>query len=156
MNATRLVSGVLILCGSIACAGPGNGASAPQGEGPPLERMLIAPQVGKMGAPVEVRYSLPPQLAKDQPATLDLAFVPQAEGTNLRVEFPANEAASLGKGAEGMRVGKAQAASVHRLELGITPRQAATGEVRVLVSIDVGNARYAGLYSVPLGSRLSR
>lgn len=156
MNAARIASGVLIVMASIACAGNGNGAVAQADAEPALERMALAPLVGKIGAPLEVRYALPAQLAKDQPAMLELAFVPQAEGTNLRIEFPANEAVSLGKGSGGMKVGKASAASVHRMELGITPRQQSAGEVRVLVSIDVGDARYAGLYSVPLASRLSR
>ena len=57
-------------------------------DGPPLGEMHLARASGKVGPPVDVRYLVSGVAAKDQPVTLQLAFVPRIDGRNLRVEFP--------------------------------------------------------------------
>lgn len=120
--------------------------------GPPLEQMALARPVGKIGAPVDVRYQLAGVVAKDQPATIELAFVPRVAGTNLRVEFPDTPGLSIDAGARLMQAQKAGAAEALRHSLLVTPTQSDTGQLRAIVWMDVGGGRYFTIYSIPIAA----
>ena len=48
-------------------------------------------------------------------------------------------------------VQKADAKSVHRHNLVVTPTRGDRGEVRALVSMNVEGGRYAGIFVIPVG-----
>jgi hypothetical protein len=120
---------------------------------PPLNEMQVARVVGKLGPPVDVRYQVSGVVAKDQPVTLQLAFVPRLDGRNLRVEFPESAGVSIDSSSQPLASVKASKADVLRHKLLVTPTVADSGQLRAIVSIDVGDARYAGAVSIPLGER---
>ncbi len=120
-------------------------------KGPPLGEMHLAAVSGKLGPPVDVRYLVSGVAAKNQPVTLQLAFVPRLDGRNLRVEFPETAGITIETGATALTAQKASKADVVRHTLLVTPTEADAGEVRAIVAIDVGEARYAGVVSIPVG-----
>ena len=75
-------------------AEPAQQAAAAEAE-PAMASMKLATAVGKMGAPVEVRYEPTGNTLRGQPTTLKLAFVPQIDGSDLEVEFPPSDAVSI-------------------------------------------------------------
>jgi len=142
---------------TLAACGSAPGSSAPDtvaAEGkraaPALERMRAATVSGKIGAPVEVRYLVTSAVTKDQPANVELAFVPTMAGTNLQVEFPATEGVTLEKGSEPMRVQKSAAAEVHRRQLFVTASVESGATMRAVVSIDVPEGRFFSVFVIPL------
>lgn len=122
-------------------------------DGPPLSEMHLARMSGKLGVPVDVRYLVSGVAAKDQPVTLQLAFVPRLDGSNLRVEFPDTAGVTIETGSKAVASQKASKVDVLRHALLVTPTTADSGEVRAVVSIDVGDARYAGVVSIPVGNQ---
>ena len=116
----------------------------------PPEQMSIARAAGKASVPVDVRYQLDGTPVRDQPLTLQLALIPRVTGQNLRVEFPPSRSVVIESGGTSFARQKADAAGVYRHTLLVTPRDAAGGEVRVLVSMDVEGGRYFGIFSIPL------
>jgi hypothetical protein len=131
----------------------GCGGSAPvsQPAEPSIEQMSLATPIGKVSVPVDVRYQPSGPPLRDQPMTLQLAFVPRVAGQNLRVEFPPSDSVTIESGIAGVVQQKADAASAYRRNIVVTPRQSDGGEVRVLVSMDVEGGRYFGIYTVALG-----
>lgn len=125
-------------------------------DGPPLGEMHLARVSGKLGPPVDVRYLVSGVAVKDQPVTLKLAFVPRLDGRNLRVEFPDTAGVAIETGAEPLASQKASKSDVLRHTLLVTPTAADSAEVRVIVSIDVGGAKYAGVVSIPVGDRAQK
>jgi hypothetical protein len=119
---------------------------------PPLERMRVANPVGKIGPPVDVRYNVEGVFAKGQPVTLQLAFVPRLDGRNLRVEFPESAGMTFASAPAALASAKASRSDVLRHAILVTPKTD-SAEVRAIVSIDVGEARYAGTVSIPLGAQ---
>jgi hypothetical protein len=101
--------------------------------------------------PIDVRYAFSGNAAKNQSASLQLAFVPRVQGSALRVEFPRSETVSVSE-TEELMVQKAAPASVHRHNLVVTPLKGDTGEIRALVSMDVDGGRYFGIFVIPVGS----
>jgi hypothetical protein len=122
-------------------------------DGPPLDDMQLARASGKLGPPVDVRYQLSGSATKYQPVTLQLAFVPRLDGSNLRVEFPDTDGVAIETGSKKIASQKASKSDVLRHALLVTPTAADSGEVRAYVSIDVGSAKYAGIVSIPIGER---
>jgi hypothetical protein len=124
---------------------------APSAAEPDLSQMKQAKPVGKGSVPVDVRYAFSGNAAKNQSASLQLAFVPRVQGSALRVEFPRSESVSVSE-TEELMVQKVTPASVHRHNLVITPLKGDTGEIRALVSMDVDGGRYFGIFVIPVGS----
>lgn len=122
-------------------------------DAPPLGEMQVARAVGKLGPPVDVRYLVSGVVAKDQPVTLRLAFVPRLDGRNLRVEFPDTAGVVIETGSKAVSAQKASKSDVLRHTLLVTPTAADSGAVRAVVSIDVGASTYAGVISIPVGDR---
>jgi hypothetical protein len=116
-----------------------------------VSKMKLAKAVGKATVPVDVRYEYVGGVSKNGSESLQLAFVPRVEGTALRVEFPRSESVSISE-TEELHVQKATPSSVHRHNLVVTPLKAETGEIRALVSMDIGGGRYFGIFVIPVGS----
>ena len=132
-------------------------AAAPQPEQstasePDVATMTLAAPVesGKIGVPVEVRYLLAGVAARNQPAPLDLAFVPSVEGSNLEVTFLESEVISIDAGAAPLIAARAGTANIHRRRLTVTPRAADGGQIRVQVAMDVAGGRYSSIFVLPV------
>lgn len=153
ISTMAMVCVTAVLCG---CARDATGSAPDAARGaavPDLAHMaLAAPVGGKIGVPVDVHYQLQGVAAKNQPATLQLAFVPRVAGSNLQVEFPASPTVAIENGAAAFSIGKADATGVYRRSLLVTPRAADAGEVRAIVSMEVDGGRYAGIFNIPVGS----
>jgi len=137
--------GVLMALALCAC-----GVAANKEE-PPLTSMKLAVAVGKTGAPVEVRYEPTGTTQRGQPTTLKLAFVPQIEGAELEVEFPASDAVSIDSTVSRLSIAKTERDGVYRRALIVTPRLADSAELRVMVWIEAEGGRYFSIFTVPVG-----
>jgi hypothetical protein len=133
------------------------GSTAPPAASPAapeldVANMALAKQVGKASVPVDVRYQVSGPVAKDQSASVQLAFIPRVEGSAMRVEFPRSESISVSETKE-LMVNKALPASVHRHNLLVTPLKGDSGELRAIVSMDVAGGRHFGIFVIPVASR---
>jgi hypothetical protein len=126
-------------------------ATAASGDAP-LEQMALARASGKIGAPVDVRYLVSGVVAKDQPATVQLAFVPRVAGSNLQVQFPATAGVTIETGAQDLQMQKAAPTDVVRHRLLVTPTAGDAGEMRAIVSMELGGARFFTIYTIPIGT----
>ena len=163
MSIVRTTSSIGLLialaaCGTTPAAPPPattSEAAAPVAAQPNAEidikKMKLAKAVGKTSVPIDVRYEYVGGVSKNGSESLQLAFIPRVEGSALRVEFPRSESVSISE-TEELHVQKAAPASVHRHNLVVTPLKAETGEIRALVSMDVGGGRYFGIFVIPVGS----
>jgi hypothetical protein len=170
MNAARPALATLLLMAASACDDPtpsaATAAPAPSAAAPAVAPEPVAPtaqvepdvasmtpaavvDTAKVGVPVDVRFTLGGTAVKGQPATLDLAFVPRVEGGNLEIAFLGSDSAAINSGGTALAVTKADAASVHRRRLTVTP-STDSGEVRVQVSMDVSGGRYSSIFTIPM------
>ncbi|MGQ0835256.1 MAG: hypothetical protein ACT4O5_10105 [Gammaproteobacteria bacterium] len=108
--------------------------------------------VGKIGVPVDVRYKVSGVVAKDQPATVQLAFVPRVAGTNLRIEFPETAGVAVDAGWGAVWAEKATTSDVFRRNVSVTPTAGDSGEMRAIVSMDFDGGRYFSVFSIPVGA----
>ncbi|MGH8285405.1 MAG: hypothetical protein ACRETT_06525 [Steroidobacteraceae bacterium] len=120
--------------------------------GPPLDQMSLATAVGKIGVPVDVRYKVSGVVTKDQPATVQLAFVPRVAGSNLRIEFPETAGVAVDAGSGAVWVEKATTLDVFRRNVSVTPTAGDSGEMRAIVSMDFDGGRYFSVFSIPVGA----
>jgi hypothetical protein len=127
----------------------GCGAVQSQSAPPAIEHMLLAQPSAKASVPVDVRYQLRAPPTRDQPVTLELAFVARIPGRNLKVQFPRGESVTIDSGGATFAQQKAEVDGVVRRSLIVTPR-AEHGAVRVLVSMDVEGTRSFGIFSIPI------
>jgi hypothetical protein len=118
--------------------------------GPDINQMSVAKQSSKVSVPIDVRYQISGAPSANKSVSVSLAFIPKVAGSDLRVEFPRSETVSVSETDEVM-VQKADAKSVHRHNLVVTPTKGDAGEVRALVSMNVEGARYAGIFVIPVG-----
>lgn len=135
-----------------AAGGGGTTAVSAAAEMPRLADMHIARPAGKVTLPVEVRFLVSGVVAKDQPATVDLAFVPRVEGAHFKVQFPDAEDVTVESGGTELTVGRIAASDVIRRRLTVTPRTSGAARIRALVSMTVGGGHYFAIYVVPLGA----
>jgi hypothetical protein len=137
--------GMLIALALCACA------IAANKDEPALTSMKVAAAAGKTGAPVEVRSEPTGTTQRGQPTTLKLAFVPQIDGAELEVEFPASEAVSVDSTLSRLSVAKTERDGVYRRALIVTPRLADSAELRVMVWVEAEGGRYFSIFTVPVG-----
>jgi hypothetical protein len=119
---------------------------------PALDTMSPAQPSSKISVPADVRYQLSGPALQDQPLTVKIAVVPRVAGSNLRVEFPDSPGVSVESGGGASVEQKVEAAGVYRRSLNITARTATGAAMRVLVSMDVEDGRYFGIFSIPLSA----
>lgn len=117
---------------------------------PRVDEAQIAIREGKISAPVRVAYRLLGDLAPGQPVSLELSFTPTVEGSALRFELPDAAGYVSHKQTRQLVQGKAQRGAAHFATVVLTPTTPDAGDIRVLVSIDVGDARYASFFRIPL------
>jgi hypothetical protein len=150
----------MLLCAPMlgGCAGGVHAQSAPEASttsasaaAPPLEQMPLAQASEAMSVPVDVHYSSGNATA-GQPVTLHLAFVPRVAGENLRVEFPRSKTATVETTKADFVQQKADASSVIRRSIVVTPHQDLGVRVRVIVSMDVEGGRFFSVFSIPVGA----
>jgi hypothetical protein len=116
---------------------------------PELSAMKLAAAGSKLGVPVDLRYSFDGGFEPGRPATLHLAAVPRVAGTNLSVSIkddPGIQLVTAGPfGAQ-----KATVATAYRQLLSVTKLAGGPTELRVLVTMEVGEGSAFGWFSVPL------
>lgn len=121
----------------------------PTANEPPVESMKPARLASaKLSVPVDLRYSFDGAVVTNQPTTLHLAAVPRVPGDNLRVS--AEPAAGLEVAATPVGIQKAKAAGVYRQQLSLTRTGAGPQNLRVLVTMDMGEGIAFGYFSIPL------
>ncbi|HEY8508266.1 MAG TPA: hypothetical protein VIL32_07920 [Steroidobacteraceae bacterium] len=148
------VLGILLNLAFAACANH----SAPQQADPvpDLASMQLAVPSSKVGVPVEVRYQVVGTPARNQPATLHLAFVPQVPGKGLKVEFPPSRDVAIETGGSTMTVQKATPEDVYRKNLLVTPLAGDAAQVRAMVWMEVEGGRiYFSIFQIPVGTPAS-
>jgi hypothetical protein len=136
------------LCMVASCAaGPPNAVAEAD-----FRLMAHAEPLGKVGAPVDVRYQFMGPVIKDQPVALQIAVVPRVPGASLELELPASDTVALEPRRMTLAADRVSAKTEFRRTVMITPRIASGGRVMVLVSLAVGNANYASYYSITVGA----
>jgi hypothetical protein len=119
---------------------------------PPLEEMILAQAVGKIGAPVDVRYQISGVVTKHQPVTVQLAFVPRVDGSNLRVEFPESAGLRVDSSVLELASPVASKSDVMRHEVRVTP-SGESGVMRAIVSMELDGGRYFSIFAIPVGAQ---
>jgi hypothetical protein len=117
---------------------------------PALESMKAAIPSAKAGVPVDLRYTFDGAVAPDLPVVLHLAAVPRVTGSNLKVTVKQVDGLRVSTG--GLEVQKASASSVYRQQLSVTRLATGPAEIRVLVTMGVGEGSSFGFFSIPLDS----
>lgn len=127
------------------------GASMARAADPALASMRLAQPAHKLGAPVDLRYLVSGIVAAGQTASVEVAVVPRLEGTNLDVQVVSSDTMRVVADKRSVtRVAKADASAAYRQSLKVTPLEAGAGPLQVIVTMDVGDARYASLYNIAL------
>jgi outer membrane biosynthesis protein TonB len=119
--------------------------------GPDLESMQIARPSAKLSVPVDLRYQFDSEPLPGQPAMLHLAAVPRVSGSNLKVSIKQAEGVQFGS-AGPLRVQKATPSGVYRQQLSVTRTSAGPQNLRVLVTMDMGDGIAFGYFSIPFSS----
>jgi hypothetical protein len=113
--------------------------------------MHVAHPSAKLSIPVDLRYQFDSAVLPGQPVTLHLAAVPRVAGSNLKVSIKQSEGIQFGS-AGPLRVQKATPSGVYRQQLSVTRAAAAAPNLRVLVTMDMGDGIAFGYYSIPFSS----
>src|SRR4051812_9906272 len=119
--------------------------------GPDLESMQVARANAKLSVAVGLRYQFDSAPLPGQPVTLHLAAVPRVAGSNLKVTVMQAEGVDFGS-AGPLRVQKATRDGVYRQQMSVTRAAAAAPNLRVLVTMDMGDGIAFGYYSIPFSS----
>lgn len=116
--------------------------------GPDLDSMQIARPSTKLSVPVDLRYQFDAEPLPGQPVTLHLAAVPRVAGNDLKVSITQAEGVQFGT-AGPLRVQKATQSGVYRQQLSVTRGSAAPQNLRVLVTMNMGDGIAFGYYAIP-------
>ena len=118
---------------------------------PDLDSMQVARPNAKLSVPVDLRFQFDSEPLPGQPATLHLAAVPRVAGSNLKVSIKEAEGVQFGS-AGPLRVQKATPSGVYRQQLSVTRATTAPRNIRVLVTMDMGDGIAFGYYAIPFSS----
>ena len=145
MNCPTLLAAIVLSLVPIAS----DAASLPANKPAAVDGMIEARPVNeKIGAPVGVYYRHIAKVANAGDPTLQLSFVPRMTG-NLRVEFTADNSASFAYGGAPLALQKATAASVYNRSLRVLRGGSAPANIRAIVTIEIGDARFFSIFSIP-------
>lgn len=139
----------LLFCAALAvasCTHNGMAKAAPE-----LKDMKPATAGQKVGAPVDVRYSIQGAVAGGRATPVALAIVPRMAGA-LAVEFAGTDGMTVTAAAPAHEAGAVSAGSVLRYAIEATPRRSAGGMLQVIVAMDVDGGRYISVFNIPLGA----
>jgi hypothetical protein len=117
---------------------------------PSLSAMSLAEPPSKLGAPVDLRYSVEGDLAMGQPVTLHLAAVPRVAGSNMEVSIKEEAGISTSSRIGQMRVQKADASAAVRQSMSVTRQSGGPSSVRVLVTMETPEGSAHSWFTVPL------
>ncbi len=110
--------------------------------------MKAAKPPAKIGVPVDLRYSFDGDVLANQPVQLHLAAVPRVAGTNLEISVQRAQGLEFSDGSLGVH--KAAAAGVYRKQLAVTRQPQGPAEIRVLVTMGIGEGSSFGFFTIPL------
>jgi hypothetical protein len=119
---------------------------------PALESMQLARPSAKIGVAADVRYRLEGPLAQGQSATLHLAVVPRIAGAPVNVSIKEVPGLSFAAGAANIQ--KVDSRDVIRRQYAVTRSAASATQIRVLVTMQVGEDTGFGFFTIPLESPL--
>lgn len=144
-----------IMTGSPADASSAGAGDAPSATAalmtrePELSAMKLAtPESSKLGVPVDLRYSLDGAVEPGRPVTVHLAAVPRVEGTNLNVSI--KEDPGLQFAAAPFVAQKASSSTAYRQQLSVMKLATGPAELRVLITMQVGETSAFSWFGVPL------
>lgn len=110
---------------------------------PALESMRLASTNAKIGVPVDLRYSFDGDV-------LHLAAVPRVAGSDLRISVQRDAGLQFSEGS--LNVQKAARAGVYRKQMSVTRSASGPAQIRVLVTLGVGEGSSHGFFTIPLDS----
>jgi hypothetical protein len=115
---------------------------------PELSSMTLAAASSKLGVPVDLRYTFEESVQPGRPVTLHLAAVPRVAGTNLNVSIKDDPGIQL-MAAAPFGAQKATVATAYRQQLSVTKLASGPSELRVLVTMEVGEGSAFSWFGVP-------
>lgn len=122
---------------------------------PELASMKLATaESSKLGVPVDLRYSFDGTVEPGRPVTVHLAAVPRVEGTNLNVSI--KEDPALQFAAAPFVAQKASSSTAYRQQLSVMKLASGPAELRVLVTMQVGETSAFSWFGVPLTEEAAR
>ena len=98
----------------------------------------------KISIPVDVFYS------KGQ--ALQLAFVPRISAGRMQVELLPDAGLGVQSGAETMVLASVNAKAIYRRQVNLKSMANAQGRLRALVTLELGDSRFAGIFTVPMSN----
>ncbi len=116
---------------------------------PAVASMRVAQPSAKLSVAVDLRYQFDTEPLPNQPVTLHLAAVPRVGGSNLRVSVKPAEGVQLGSSGA-LQIQKASPAGIYRQQMSVTRTADGPQSLRVLITMDMGEGRAFGYYSIPL------
>lgn len=121
--------------------------------GPELSAMRRAQPAQKLGAPVDLHYFVNGTIGEQPVTSVDLAVVPRLAGSNLDVQVFSSDAMRVVADKRSVtHVARAGASTTYRQSLEVTPLVQGAGLLQVIVTMDVGDARYASVYNIALAT----
>jgi hypothetical protein len=115
---------------------------------PSVDTMLAARPSAKISVAADVLYQFDGEPLANQPVTLHLAAVPRVAGSKLRVSIKSADGLQVAAGP--LEVEKASAGGVYRQNLSITRSATGPQDLRVLVTMDMGEGTAFGYFSIPM------
>jgi hypothetical protein len=130
----------------LACA-----ADAPKQSLPAeLAQMTPAQRVSeKMGAPVDVFYRHMGAVKLSGDPSMQISFVPRVASDNLKVEMTPDTGVVIDNGAAPLMLRKADARGIYNRYLSVRRTVGTPANIRAVVSVDVGGARFFSVFSIP-------
>jgi hypothetical protein len=119
--------------------------------GPDLDSMRVARPSAKLSVPVDLRYQFDAEPLPGQPVMLQLAAVPRVAGSDLKVSVDGAEGVQLAS-AGPLQVQKATPSQIYRQQLSVTRASGGPPNLRVLVTMRLGEGIAFGYYSIPFTS----
>jgi hypothetical protein len=117
---------------------------------PELATMSVAQPPAKLGAPVDLRYTVDGSITAGQPVTLHLAAVPRVAGSNLEVSIKEEAGISTSAKTGQARAQKADAAVAYRQQMSVTKQAGGPTALRVLVTMETPEGSSHSWFTVPL------
>jgi hypothetical protein len=142
----------LILVAALVCAaGPAAGERLTGAE---IMKLPLAQRSEKLGVPADVRYRLLGDARQDSPVDIEFFVLLGAEGQNLRIEYPADNAVQLGRGTSTYTMRRFEKSEVFMRKVTVTPKVAGETGLHFIVSMDVGAGRYFTVFTIPIDAEI--
>lgn len=128
---------------------------------PPLSGMadqvfVAEPVLGKAGVPVDVSYKIEGTPAVGLPISLELTLLPRVSANSLTIEIPPTDDFTIDVADVGLTILNPKALQSYKVTVFVTPRNATIGNLKILVWLDLPDARYAGVFSIVMGGNVGK